>query len=79
MMTIRKLAATTLLTLGLAGGIAATQGVASAATFVPAGVYSSSSACAKAGNAGFPQHRWVGWRCENLHNGRYLLWVQPRY
>ncbi|MEV0087469.1 hypothetical protein [Saccharopolyspora sp. NPDC050642] len=75
-MMIRKLAAAALLTLGVA---AATQGVASAATFVPAGVYPSSSACANAGNAGFPQGRWVGWRCENLHNGQYLLWVQPKY
>ncbi|MEV5535223.1 hypothetical protein AB0L13_00070 [Saccharopolyspora shandongensis] len=76
MMKLRKLAAAALLTLGFA---AATQGVASAATFVPAGVYPSSSACADAGNAGFPQGRWVGWRCEDLHNGQYLLWVQPSY
>ncbi|MEV0702502.1 hypothetical protein AB0I53_31915 [Saccharopolyspora sp. NPDC050389] len=76
MMMIRKLAAAALLTLGVA---AATQGVASAATWVPAGVYPSSSACASAGNAGFPQGRWVGWRCENLHDGQYQLWVQPKY
>lgn len=78
-MPIRKLAAAALLTLGLAGGIAATQGVASAATFVPGGVYPSNRACVDAGNAGLSQDRWVGWRCENLHNGQYLLWVQPTY
>ncbi|MDQ0788834.1 hypothetical protein QFZ63_003274 [Streptomyces sp. B3I7] len=54
-------------------------GSASAATFVPAGVYPSSNACADAGNAGFPQGRWVGWRCESLGGGQYLLWVQPTY
>ncbi len=62
-MRMRKLAAATLLTLGFAGGLAATQGVASAATFVPGGVYTSSSSCAYAGNVGMRQHRWVGWYC----------------
>ncbi|WP_101377278.1 hypothetical protein [Saccharopolyspora spinosa] len=80
MMRMRKLAAATLLTLGFAGGLAATQGVASAATFVPGGVYTSSSSCAYAGNVGMRQHRWVGWYCKNLYNhGRYQLWVQPTY
>ncbi|SDZ49484.1 hypothetical protein SAMN05216215_10831, partial [Saccharopolyspora shandongensis] len=59
MMMIRKLAAAALLTLGFAGGIAATQGVASAASFVPAGAYPSYHDCAKAGEAGKPQGRWV--------------------
>ncbi|MGC8919213.1 hypothetical protein AB7952_09805 [Streptomyces sp. PG2] len=36
-------------------GLALGAGTASAATFVPAGVYPSSAACADAGNAGFPQ------------------------
>ncbi len=61
------------------GGIGLGAGTASAATFVPAGVYPSINACADAGNAGFPQGRWVGWRCEALSDGQYLLWVQPTY
>ncbi|MFD2420702.1 hypothetical protein [Amycolatopsis pigmentata] len=52
---IRKLVAATLLTLGVAGGLAVNQGVASAAEFVPGGVYPSLEACVDAGNAGFPQ------------------------
>ncbi|SDZ52464.1 hypothetical protein SAMN05216215_108927 [Saccharopolyspora shandongensis] len=51
----------------------------SAASFVPAGAYPSYHDCAKAGEAGKPQGRWVGWRCENLHNGQHQLWVQPKY
>ncbi|MGI8312286.1 hypothetical protein [Saccharopolyspora hattusasensis] len=79
-MKMRKLATAALLTLGFAGGIAATQGVASAASFVPGGVYSSQYSCNKAGNAGLAQRRWVGWYCQDLHNhGRYQLWVQPTY
>ncbi|WP_233574036.1 hypothetical protein [Amycolatopsis panacis] len=61
---IRKLVSGTVPASGVAGAIAATQGTASAATFVPAGVYPSSDACAAAGNAGLPQHRWVGWTCK---------------
>lgn len=71
---LRKLTAAALLTLGVVGGVAVTQGTASAAA--PAGVYPSSRACADAGNAGIRQGRWYGWRCQNLHsNGQYLLWV----
>ncbi|WP_329137418.1 hypothetical protein [Streptomyces sp. NBC_00670] len=62
-----------------AGGIGLGAGTASAASFVPGGVYPSLDACAAAGNAGFPQGRWVGWRCESLGGGQYLLWVQPTY
>ncbi|WP_030378911.1 MULTISPECIES: hypothetical protein [unclassified Streptomyces] len=62
-----------------AGGIGLSAGTASAATFVPGGVYPSIGACGDAGNAGFPQGRWVGWRCESLGDGQYLLWVQPTY
>lgn len=78
-MKMRKLATAALLTLGFAGGIAATQGVASAASFVPGGVYTSYRSCAQAGEAGRYQHRWVGWYCQNLYNGRHQLWVQPTY
>jgi hypothetical protein len=60
-------------------GLTLGAGTASAATFVPAGVYPSSAACADAGNAGFPQGRWVGWYCEGVTGGQYLLWVQPTY
>lgn len=77
---IRKLVSGTVLALGVAGAIAATQGTASAATFVPAGVYRPPTPAPTPGNAGFPQHRWVGWTCKDLHNhGRYLLMAQPTY
>jgi hypothetical protein len=73
----------TLVSLGLAAGLAtaavAVADSASAATFVPGGVYPSESACADAGNAGFPQGRWVGWYCQPLGYGQYELWVQPTY
>lgn len=74
----------TLLSLGLAagisGGVLLSAGSASAAGFVPGGVYPSVQACSDAGNAGFPQGRWVGFYCEDLHSyGQWELWVQPTY
>jgi hypothetical protein len=64
---------------GLAAGVLSTTGTASAATFVPGGVYPSIQACSSAGNAGFPQGRWVGFYCQSLGYGQYELWVQPTY
>lgn len=66
--------------LATAGSAAAAQGVPAGVPvqFVPAGVYPSMQACGKAGNAGFPQDRWIGFTCETLDHGQTLLWVQPR-
>ena len=65
---------------GLFGGVLFSVGSASAATIVPGGVYPSAQACWDAGNAGFPQGRWVGFYCQDLHSyGQWELWVQPTY
>ncbi|MEV5705486.1 hypothetical protein [Actinoallomurus sp. NPDC052274] len=64
---------------GIAGGVLFSAGSASAATFVPGGVYPSVQACSDAGNAGFPQGRWVGFYCQPLGYGQYELWVQPTH
>ncbi|MCO5973444.1 hypothetical protein [Actinoallomurus soli] len=76
---IRKVLLPLGLAAGVAGGVLFSTGSASAATFVPGGVYPSLQACADAGNAGFPQGRWVGWHCDPLGGGQYELWVQPTY
>ncbi|GLY80335.1 hypothetical protein [Actinoallomurus sp. CA-142502] len=76
---MRKTLVSLALAAGVAGGALATAGSASAATFVPGGVYPSVQACSDAGNAGFPQGRWVGFYCQSLGYGQYELWVQPTY
>ncbi|GAA1941040.1 hypothetical protein [Amycolatopsis minnesotensis] len=76
----------TMLSIAAGVGIAATSllttGTASAATWAFAGVYPSVHACSVAGNAGFPQGRWVGFRCDKrVDNGyvQYELWTQTTY
>ncbi|MEU5629672.1 MULTISPECIES: hypothetical protein [Streptomyces] len=62
------------LALGSDTAVAATQG---AGPFVPAGVYPSNKSCLSAGDAGYPQGRWIAWYCEAVGGGQYLLWVEP--
>ncbi|SDN04680.1 hypothetical protein [Actinacidiphila guanduensis] len=76
---LKKYAVAAAVAVSVVGGVCLSTGTASAATFVPGGVYPSLSACADAGNAGFPEGRWVGWHCDPLGGGQYELWVQPTY
>jgi hypothetical protein len=76
---IRKTLLSLGLAAGLAGGVFFSASSASAATFVPGGVYPSINACAGAGNGGIAAGRWVGWYCQDLTYGQYELWVQPTY
>ncbi|GAA1877063.1 hypothetical protein [Streptantibioticus ferralitis] len=76
---IRRVVASAVVGAGMLGTVLLASGTASAADFVPGGVYPSLSACADAGNAGFPEGRWVGWNCQPLGDGQFELWVQPTY
>ncbi|WP_345365880.1 hypothetical protein [Actinoallomurus liliacearum] len=76
---IRKVLLPLGLAAGIAGGVLFSASSASASGFVPGGVYPSVQACSDAGNAGFPQGRWVGFYCQSLGYGQYELWVQPTY
>ncbi|MFD2421537.1 hypothetical protein [Amycolatopsis pigmentata] len=75
--TRRKVAAA-VLTLGVAGGLIAGQGVASASTadWVNLRTYPTKEQCVNAGNAGFPAGLWMDFECYRESDG-YLLSVSP--
>jgi hypothetical protein len=76
---LRKIALSLGLAAGIAGGVLFSAGSASAASYVPGGLYPSNRACTDAGQGGISQGRWTDYYCQLLDSHlQYELWVLPR-